>query len=37
MLKYDGGRHANAGTCQVENDDSERVLGELTKQITEDG
>lgn len=37
MLKYDGGGHANAGTCQVENDDSERVLGELTKQITEDG
>jgi len=37
MLKYDGGGHANAGTCQVGNDDSERVLGELTKQITEDG
>lgn len=37
MLKYDGAGHANAGTCQVENDDSERVLGELNKQITEDG
>lgn len=37
MLKYGGGGHANAGTCQVENDDSERVLGELIEQITQDG
>ena len=37
MLKYDGGGHENAGTCQVENDDAERVLGELTEQITADG
>jgi len=37
MLKYDGGGHENAGTCQVENEDSERVLGELIEQITSDG
>jgi nanoRNase/pAp phosphatase (c-di-AMP/oligoRNAs hydrolase) len=37
MLKYGGGGHANVGTCQVENDDSERVLGELIEQITQDG
>lgn len=37
MLKYGGGGHENAGTCQVENDDSARVLGELTEQITSDG
>ncbi len=37
MLKYDGGGHENAGTCQVENDDAERVLAELTAKITADG
>lgn len=37
MLKYDGGGHENAGTCQVENEDAERVLGELIEQITQDG
>ncbi len=37
MLKYGGGGHENAGTCQIENDDAERVLGELTEQITADG
>ena len=37
MLKYDGGGHENAGTCQVENEDSERVLGELIEKITSDG
>ncbi len=37
MLKYGGGGHVNAGTCQVENEDSERVLGELIEQITADG
>ena len=36
-VKYGGGGHANAGTCQVENDDSERVLGELIEHITQDG
>ena len=37
MLKYDGGGHENAGTCQVDNDDAERVLGELVEQINVDG
>ena len=37
MLKYGGGGHENAGTCQVDNDDCDRVLGELTEQITVDG
>ncbi|MAY68649.1 MAG: exopolyphosphatase [Rhodospirillaceae bacterium] len=37
MLKYGGGGHLNAGTCQVENEDAERVLGELIEQITTDG
>ena len=37
MLKYGGGGHENAGTCQVDNDDAERVLGELTAQITTNG
>jgi nanoRNase/pAp phosphatase (c-di-AMP/oligoRNAs hydrolase) len=37
MLKYGGGWHENAGTCQVENDDTARVLGELIDQITKDG
>ena len=37
MLKYGGGGHLNAGTCQVENEDAARVLGELIEQITSDG
>lgn len=37
MLKYDGGGHENAGTCQVENEDTDRILGELTAKITTDG
>ena len=37
MLKYGGGGHLNAGTCQVENEDAERILGELIEQITSDG
>jgi len=37
MLKYGGGGHLNAGTCQVENEDAERILGELSDQITADG
>ncbi len=37
MLKYDGGGHEAAGTCQVENDEAERVLDELIKKITADG
>ena len=37
MLKYGGGGHVAAGTCQVENEDAERVLGELIEQITSAG
>ena len=37
MLKYDSGGHENAVTCQVENEDTDRVLAELTAKITADG
>jgi nanoRNase/pAp phosphatase (c-di-AMP/oligoRNAs hydrolase) len=37
MLKYGGGGHANAGTCQIDNDDADKVLDELVQQITSDG
>ncbi|MGI4848243.1 MAG: exopolyphosphatase [Janthinobacterium lividum] len=37
MLQYGGGGHENAGTCQVENDQAEKVLGELTQKINLDG
>lgn len=37
MLKYGGGGHHAAGTCQVDNDKADRVLGELIEQITSDG
>ncbi|MBS0455966.1 MAG: exopolyphosphatase [Proteobacteria bacterium] len=32
-LRYGGGGHEAAGTCQVANEDAERVLGELMAQI----
>jgi len=34
MLEYHGGGHENAGTCQVPNEDSARVLNELIARIT---
>jgi len=37
MLKYGGGGHENAGTCQVENDKAEQVLQELVGTINADG
>lgn len=37
MLKYGGGGHENAGTCQVENSESEKVLEALIAKINEDG
>jgi nanoRNase/pAp phosphatase (c-di-AMP/oligoRNAs hydrolase) len=37
MLKYGGGGHQNAGTCQIAHDQSEKVLGELIAAITADG
>jgi nanoRNase/pAp phosphatase (c-di-AMP/oligoRNAs hydrolase) len=37
MLQYGGGGHEAAGTCQVANEDAERVLGELLRKINADG
>ena len=37
MLKYGGGGHDAAGTCQVENDVADKVLGELIEKINQDG
>ncbi len=37
MLKYGGGGHEAAGTCQVENDKADAVLKELIAKITADG
>lgn len=37
MLKHNGGGHANAGTCQVDNDQAEAVKEELIRQINADG
>ena len=36
-LEYGGGGHHAAGTCQVQNDQAETVLKELTKRINADG
>ncbi len=36
-LQYGGGGHANAGTCQVDIDDAERVGKEITMRINADG
>lgn len=35
-LSYSGGGHANAGTCQVDNEKSEKILQELIERITMD-
>ncbi len=37
MLKYGGGGHQAAGTCQVANDQAEDVLKELVSRINADG
>ena len=37
MLKYGGGGHQNAGTCQVDTADTGRVLAELVAAINADG
>ena len=37
MLAYGGGGHEAAGTCQVANEDAERVLGELVQRVNADG
>ena len=37
MLQYNGGGHANAGTCQIANDQADAVLKELIEKINSDG
>ncbi|MBD2234378.1 exopolyphosphatase [Phormidium tenue] len=37
MLKYGGGGHDAAGTCQIENEQAEQVLADLITQINADG
>lgn len=37
MLKYGGGGHEAAGTCQVDNDKANHTLDELIAQINKDG
>jgi len=37
MLKYGGGGHENAGTCQIDNDEADGVLEELVQGITANG
>jgi nanoRNase/pAp phosphatase (c-di-AMP/oligoRNAs hydrolase) len=36
MLKYGGGGHPNAGTCQIDNDKASKVLKELIAQMEQD-
>jgi nanoRNase/pAp phosphatase (c-di-AMP/oligoRNAs hydrolase) len=37
MLKYGGGGHKDAGTCQVPNEEADQVLPEIVKRLNEDG
>jgi nanoRNase/pAp phosphatase (c-di-AMP/oligoRNAs hydrolase) len=37
MLKYGGGGHEKAGTCQISNDKADDVLDEILNKINEDG
>ena len=37
MLNYGGGGHENAGTCQIANDQAEKVLQQLITKINADG
>lgn len=37
MLEYGGGGHANAGTCQVENDRADEVLKDLVNRLNASG
>lgn len=36
MLRYEGGGHAAAGTCQIDTDDADRVLSELIAEVNAD-
>ena len=37
MLEYGGGGHHAAGTCQIDNDEADRVQAELIERINQDG
>ncbi|MBF0556446.1 MAG: exopolyphosphatase [Nitrospirae bacterium] len=37
MLRYGGGGHANAGTCQIENDDAQGIMMDIITEINKDG
>ena len=37
MLKYGGGGHNAAGTCQIDHDQADEVLSALIEQINQDG
>jgi len=37
MLKYGGGGHKAVGTCQVQNEDADRVLSELVDEMKKNG
>ncbi len=37
MLKYGGGGHHQVGTCQVDYDDVDRVIGEIIAKMNQDG
>lgn len=37
MLRYGGGGHANAGTCQIANDKADEILQELIEKLTTAG
>ena len=37
MLKYGGGGHHAAGTCQIDNDEAKTILNEIVAQINADG
>lgn len=37
MLKYGGGGHERVGTCQVDYDDANRILGEIIEKMKSDG
>jgi len=33
MLTYGGGGHKQVGTCQVSNDDADRIISEITEKL----
>lgn len=37
MLRYGGGGHANAGTCQIDNKNADEILAELIEKLTTEG